>query len=46
MGALYRQIGRGDDARAELAAAREVFGALGMPFWLGQSENERARADR
>jgi class 3 adenylate cyclase/tetratricopeptide (TPR) repeat protein len=46
LGALYRQIGRGDDARAELAAAREVFGALGMPFWLGQSENERARADR
>lgn len=46
LGSLYRRLGRRDDARAELAAAREAFGALGMPFWAGQAEAETARLKR
>jgi class 3 adenylate cyclase/tetratricopeptide (TPR) repeat protein len=46
LGALYRRLGRRDDARAELAAAREAFGALGMSFWADQAEAETARLKR
>ena len=47
VGALDITLYRDDlGSRAELAAAREAFGALGMAFWLGQSESDPARLGR
>ena len=43
LGGLYGKLGRGDQARAELRAACEAFGTLGMPFWQATSEAELAR---
>ena len=43
LGVLYGRLGRRELARTELAAAREAFSALGMPFWDAQAEAESAR---
>jgi tetratricopeptide (TPR) repeat protein len=40
LGMLYRTVGRPDEARAELAAAAELYRAMGMAFWLPKAEAE------
>jgi len=40
LGALYGQVDRSDEARAEFEISREAFGALHMPFWLGEAEKK------
>jgi tetratricopeptide (TPR) repeat protein len=42
LGALYRRLDRGDEARAELGRAGELFRALGMQGWLVRAESELA----
>jgi class 3 adenylate cyclase/tetratricopeptide (TPR) repeat protein len=42
LGALYRRLDRGDEARAELERAGELFRALGMQAWLVRAESELA----
>jgi tetratricopeptide (TPR) repeat protein len=39
LGALYSQIGRREQARAELSTAIELFRAMEMTFWLTRAEN-------
>jgi len=43
LGLLYRQIGRGEQARAELATALELFRSMKMTFWLTRAEAEAER---
>jgi tetratricopeptide (TPR) repeat protein len=38
LGLLYSQIGRGEQARAALSAAIELYRAMDMTFWLPQTE--------
>jgi class 3 adenylate cyclase/DNA-binding winged helix-turn-helix (wHTH) protein/tetratricopeptide (TPR) repeat protein len=38
LGRLYSQTGRGEEARAELAAAIALYRAMDMTFWLPQAE--------
>lgn len=38
LGALYFRMARGDQARAELARAIELFRSMGMAFWLSRAE--------
>jgi Flp pilus assembly protein TadD len=38
LGLLYCQIGRGEQARAALSAAIELYRAMDMTFWLPQTE--------
>jgi tetratricopeptide (TPR) repeat protein len=38
LGRLYGQTGRGEQARAALAAAIELYRAMDMTFWLPQAE--------
>jgi tetratricopeptide (TPR) repeat protein len=38
LGRLYGQIGRGDQARAELSAAIALYRVMDMTFWLPQAE--------
>ena len=38
LGRLYGQTGRGEQARAELSAAIELYRAMEMTFWLPQAE--------
>jgi class 3 adenylate cyclase/tetratricopeptide (TPR) repeat protein len=38
LGTLYRTIGQGEQARAELAAAIELYHVMEMTFWLPQAE--------
>jgi predicted RNA polymerase sigma factor len=38
LGTLYRQMGRGEEARAELSAAIELYHAMEMTLWLPQAE--------
>jgi hypothetical protein len=38
LGTLYRKVGRGDAARAELTSAAELYRAMEMPFWLQRAE--------
>jgi hypothetical protein len=38
LGALYATIGRGEQARAELSVAIELYRAMDMTFWLPQAE--------
>jgi tetratricopeptide (TPR) repeat protein len=41
-GTLYRQVGRPEQAQAELATAAEMYRAMEMPFWLARAEAEFA----
>jgi DNA-binding NtrC family response regulator/class 3 adenylate cyclase/tetratricopeptide (TPR) repeat protein len=43
LGRLYGQTGRGEQARAALATAIELYRAMDMPFWLPQAEAALAR---
>jgi tetratricopeptide (TPR) repeat protein len=38
LGRLYHQTGRGEQARAALAAAIDLYRAMGMTLWLPQAE--------
>jgi class 3 adenylate cyclase/tetratricopeptide (TPR) repeat protein len=38
LGTLYQRVGRGEPARAELAAAIELYRAMEMPYWLEKAE--------
>jgi class 3 adenylate cyclase/DNA-binding winged helix-turn-helix (wHTH) protein/tetratricopeptide (TPR) repeat protein len=38
LGTLYRQMGRGEEARAALSTAIELYRAMEMTFWLPQAE--------
>jgi class 3 adenylate cyclase/tetratricopeptide (TPR) repeat protein len=38
LGTLYQKIGSGEQARAELATASEMYRAMEMPFWLAKAE--------
>jgi tetratricopeptide (TPR) repeat protein len=38
LGKLYRQIGRPDEARAELSTAATMLREMGMSFWLPEAE--------
>jgi tetratricopeptide (TPR) repeat protein len=38
LGLLYGQIGRGEEARASLSTAIDLYRAMDMTFWLPQSE--------
>jgi len=38
LGILYTQIGHPEHARAELAAAIELYRAMDMTFWLARAE--------
>ena len=38
LGTLYCQMRRGEEARAELAVAIELYRAMEMTFWLPQAE--------
>jgi tetratricopeptide (TPR) repeat protein len=38
LGALYQKLGRGDEARAELSTAAEMYRAMEMTFWLARAE--------
>jgi tetratricopeptide (TPR) repeat protein len=38
LGTLYRQMGRGEQARAELSTAIDLYRALEMTFWLPEAE--------
>ena len=40
LGILYRKVGRGDEARAELTTAAELYRAKEMTFWLEKAETE------
>jgi hypothetical protein len=44
LGKLYRQVGRSDEARAELATAAAMLREMGMAFWLPEAEQELAEA--
>jgi class 3 adenylate cyclase/tetratricopeptide (TPR) repeat protein len=38
LGTLYRQVGRSEDARSELATAIDMYRAMEMTFWLQRAE--------
>ena len=38
LGRLYGQTGRGEQARAALAAAIDLYRAMDMTFWLPEAE--------
>jgi tetratricopeptide (TPR) repeat protein len=38
LGTMYPQMGRGEEARAALSTALELYRAMEMPFWLSQTE--------
>ena len=46
LGTLYRQMGRGEEARAALAAAIALYRSMDMTFWLPQAEAELAQAEQ
>jgi sugar phosphate isomerase/epimerase len=46
LGKLYGEIGRQDEARAELSAAITLYRAMGMTFWLPQVEATLAQVER
>jgi tetratricopeptide (TPR) repeat protein len=43
LGTLYSKIGLGEQARAELAAAIELYQSMDMTFWLARAEAELAQ---
>jgi tetratricopeptide (TPR) repeat protein len=45
LGTLYRKVGRGEEARSELSAAIELYGAMEMTFWLPQAEAALAQVE-
>ena len=45
LGRLYGQTGRGEQARAELSAAIELYRAMDMTFWLPQAEAALAQVE-
>ena len=45
LGKRYRQIGRDDEARAELSTAVTMLRRMGMAHWASQAESELAQAD-
>ena len=45
LGLLYCQIGRGEQARAALSAAIELYRAMDMTFWLPQAEAALAQVE-
>jgi class 3 adenylate cyclase/tetratricopeptide (TPR) repeat protein len=44
LGTLYAQIGRLEQARAELSTAIDLYRAMEMTFWLNRAEAELAKA--
>jgi tetratricopeptide (TPR) repeat protein len=38
LGKLYRQTGQGEQARAELSTANEMYRDMEMTFWLSETE--------
>jgi tetratricopeptide (TPR) repeat protein len=44
LGTLYSKVSRREEARAELAAAIDLFRAMEMTFWLPRAEAELANA--
>jgi len=45
LGLLYCQVGRGEQARAALSAAIELYRAMDMTFWLPQVEATLAQVE-
>jgi class 3 adenylate cyclase/tetratricopeptide (TPR) repeat protein len=45
VGTLYAAIGQPEEARAELAAAIDLYRAMDMTFWLPEAEAALARVD-
>ena len=45
LGRLYRQTGRGEQARAALATAIDLYRAMDMTFWLPQAEAALAQVE-
>jgi predicted ATPase len=45
LGNLYLKVGRRDEARAELAAAIELYRAMEMTFWLPEAERALAEVE-
>ena len=45
LGLLYCQSGRGEQARAALSAAIELYRAMDMTFWLPQAEAALAQVE-
>jgi predicted ATPase len=46
LGRLYGQTGRGEEARAALALAIDLYRAMDMTFWLPQAEAALAQVER
>ena len=46
LGRLYSQTGRGEEARAALTAALDLYRAMNMTFWLPQAEAALAEVER
>jgi hypothetical protein len=45
LGMLYAATGQQEQARAELAAAMEMYRAMDMTFWLPQTETALAQVE-
>ena len=45
LGALYARLGQWEQARTELVAARDLYQAMAMTFWLPQVEAVLAQAE-
>ncbi len=45
LGALYGRVGRGQQARAALSTAIELYRAMAMTFWLPQTEAALAQVE-
>jgi hypothetical protein len=45
LGTLYGQVGRGQQARAALSTAIELYRAMEMTFWLPQAEAVLAQVE-
>jgi tetratricopeptide (TPR) repeat protein len=45
LGTLYTQLGRLEQARAELSVAIELYRAMDMTFWLPQTEDALAQVE-
>jgi len=44
LGKVYRRTGHLDEARAELATAKDLLREIGMTFWLPEAERELPEA--
>ena len=45
LGRLYHQTGRGEEARAALTAAIDLYRAMDMTLWLPQAEATLAQVE-